>query len=305
MKRFCFVIGIIASCFFCVCANAQVQEIEQKLSTFTSISVSDGFDVTLRQADKHSVVLTVDKVLADYVKVEVKSRTLCLEFDNKAVPKELKKQYSGRNGLTPTLKAVVYVQSLEGIELKEDAKLGSLSAFEGGSILITATNNSMIRDLELSGTSIKVAVDKKSSATLRLKADNLDLNAGGSSALSVTHTSKNLTVNAKGSSNTVVNGDAESMVVNGDNSSKVKVSGKSGELVVRGQRTSEMELTGIETPRADIALTGSCTVMESASDELRVDLAGGSKLYFDGQPEIEIVKVKSSTLMHYSDMQSR
>ena len=302
MKRFCLVIGIIASCVFCVCSNAQVQEIEQKLSTFTSVSVSDGFDVILRKADKHSIVLTVDKVLADYVKVEVKSRTLYLEFDNKAVPKELKKQYSGRNGQTPTLKAVVYLHSLEGIELKEDAKLSSLSAFEGGSILITATNNSIIRDLEVSGSNIKVAVDKKSTATLKLEADNLDLNAAGASALSVSHSSKNLTVNAKGSSNTVANGDAESMVVNGDNSSKVKVSGKTDELVVRGQRSCEIELTGVETPRADVVLTGSCTVMESATDELRVDISGGSKLYFDGQPDIEIVKVKSSSLMHYSDM---
>ncbi len=299
------IIGTIALFASCFISLAQVQDIEHKFSAFTAVSASNGFDVTLSQSDRHKVVLSVDKALADYVKVEVKSRTLVLDLDWKAVPKELKKQYGGRNGLTPTLKAKVYLQSLEGIDLKDNAKLSSLSVFEGGHIIITTTNNAVVRDLDIKGASIKVAADKKSSSTLKLEADDIEINAGGSSSLSVSLTSKILTVNSKGSSSTSIIGDTSDLVVNGDNSSSVKISGKAGTVTVRGLKSADMDLVNVETATADVSLSGSCTLTESASENLKVDIAGGSKLYFSGQPVIEIVKVKASTLMQYSDMPSK
>ncbi|MBQ6086596.1 MAG: DUF2807 domain-containing protein [Bacteroidales bacterium] len=305
MNRLGLIIGIFALCVAGLSANAQVQDIEQNFSVFTAVSAADEFDVTLSQSDRHKVVLTVDKVLAPYVKATVKSRTLYFEYDSKAVPKEIKKLYGGRNGLKATMRALVYMQNLDGVELKDDARLSSLSAFEGGSIQITATNGAVIRNLEVSGVSIKVAVDKKSTSTMKLTADDLEINAAGSAVISVSQTSKNLTVNTKGSSNSVINGDTGSLAVNCEGNSDLKMSGKVETLAVHGQRSSDINLLDVETTEADVVLTGSSTLLESASESLRVDISGGSKLYFDGDPDIEIVKVKSSTLMHYGDPEAK
>jgi len=106
------IIGMIAFAALALLApqSLRAQSFSPKLtdkqipvSEFNSLNVSDDFEVTLARG-AYGVRLTVDEELAPYVEVYVKAKTLYLSYDEKSVPKELRKLYKGRNGLTPVFR---------------------------------------------------------------------------------------------------------------------------------------------------------------------------------------------------------
>ena len=72
--------------------SPQVTDKDIVVSEFNAINVSDDFEVTVARG-AYGARLTVDKDLAPYVEVYVRSRTLFITFDEKAVPRDLRKLY--------------------------------------------------------------------------------------------------------------------------------------------------------------------------------------------------------------------
>ena len=60
------------------------------MGEFRSLNVSGDFEVTLSKGD-YSAKVTVDQVLADYVDVYVRTGVLYIKYNEKDVPKEVKK----------------------------------------------------------------------------------------------------------------------------------------------------------------------------------------------------------------------
>jgi len=126
--------------------TAQLSEKEIPVTEFDSIHVSDDFEVTLSRG-AYGVRMTVDKELLPYVEVYVKAKTLYVSYDERSVPKELKKLYKGKNGLTPVFRIVAYTPEIKSVTLEDNATFIGIEEFMSSQFELSATGKTQVRNL--------------------------------------------------------------------------------------------------------------------------------------------------------------
>ena len=298
--------------------SAELSDRDIAVSEFNAVNVSDDFEVTVSRGT-YGVRLTVDKELAPYVEVYVRSKTLYIAYDEKSVPKDLKKVYKGRGSLTPVFRVTVHTPELQSVSLSDNATLTGADEFVAGDFELTAAGKSQVKTLSVSAASAKIVLRKNAIATLSLKTDRgVEVNTDNNANLKLTFTGKELALNADGSSVVVAEGptrslnlmtggssqvsvtsDTEKVDLTTEGSSKLTLTGKATEMKVKGSRSSSVDAFAmpLETVEADLSNSSSVTV--SVSKKVEVNLVGGSALYYSGSPEFKIEKIVKSTLAPY------
>jgi hypothetical protein len=305
-------IALVGSAFL---AGAQTRERVHEVSAFSAIDVKDNFEVTVAKGG-YGVKLTVDNALSDYVKAYVKGYTLYIFCDEKAIPKEVKKMYKGRNAPVPVLRALVYVPELASVTLDGESTLSGADTFSAERFEMTLAGKSNVKNLTVTANSAKVQLKKNAQAVLTLetngeidattegssslrlscKSRDLSLTASGSSQLNVSgDVLTSLSVNTEGSSQTSVGVNTAKVYVSSTGSSKVGISGTANTLTVKTARSANVDAMGLPVLDVEAEMNdGTATV--SAEKSLQLDLAGGSALYYNGTPEFKIVKIMKSTV---------
>ena len=299
--------------------SAQLTDKDITVSEFNAVNVSDDFEVTVSRGT-YGVRLTVDKELAPYVEVYVRSKVLYISYDEKAVPKELKKQYRGKGALTPVFRVLAYTPELQAVTLSDNATLTGVEEFSAGEFELTAAGKSQVKNLSIAATSARISMKKNAIATLNLKTDRgVEVNTDNSANLKLTFTGRELALTADGSSVVVADGsttrslnlstggssqvsvisDTEKVEVTAEGSSKLTLTGKALEMEVKGSRSSVVDAFAMPMEEVEANLSNSSTVTVSVSKKVSVNLVGGSALYYSGSPVFQIEKIVKSTLAPY------
>ena len=299
--------------------SAQLTDKDITVSEFNAVNVSDDFEVTVSRGT-YGVRLTVDKELAPYVEVYVRSKVLYISYDEKAVPKELKKQYRGKGALTPVFRVVAYTPELQAVTLSDNATLTGVEEFTAGEFELTMAGKSQVKNLSISATSARISMKKNAVATQNLKTDRgVEVNTDNSANLKLTFTGRELALTADGSSVIVADGgstrslnlstggssqvsvisDTEKVEVTAEGSSKLTLTGKALEMEVKGSRSSVVDAFAMPMEEVEANLSNSSTVTVSVSKKVSVNLVGGSSLFYSGSPVFEIEKIVKSTLAPY------
>jgi hypothetical protein len=298
--------------------SPQVTDKDVVVSEFNAINVSDDFEVTVARG-AYGARLTVDKELAPYVEVYVRSRTLFITFDEKAVPRDLRKLYRGRGGLTATFRVTVYTPDLQSVTLSDYAILTGTEEFVASDFELLAAGKSQVKNLSISAASAKIALKKNATANLVIRADrDLEVTTENNSVLDLSYDAENLTVLSGGSSIITADGPCVTMNLTTAGSSQVKISsetevvditaegnsqlvlnGKAYDLKIKGSRNSSVDALAMPLETVDANMANSSSVLVDASKSIHANLVGGSALYFTGNPAIEIEKIIKSTLAPY------
>jgi hypothetical protein len=298
--------------------SAQLTDKDIMVSEFNAINVSDDFDVTVSRGT-YSVRLTVDKDLAPYVEVYVRSKVLYISYDEKAVPKEIKKLYKGKGALTPVFRVTAYTPELQAVTLSDNASLLGVEEFVASDFEVTATGKSQVKNLTVSASSAKINLKKNAVATMNVKTDRgvevntdnnanlklsftgreLALSADGSSVVVADGPTRSLNLATGGSSQVSVNSDTEKVELNTEGSSKLTLTGRATELKVKGSRNSVVDAFAMPLETVEATLSNSSSVTVSVSKQVAVNLVGGSALYYSGSPVFKIEKIVKSTLAPY------
>ena len=298
--------------------SAQLTDKDIMVSEFNSLNVTDDFDVTVSRGT-YGVRLTVDKDLAPYVEVYVRSKTLYVSFDEKAVPKEIKKLYRGRGGLDPVFRIVAYTPELQSVTLADNATLSGAEEFPASDFELTATGRTQVKNLSVAGVSAKIILKKNAIATLNLKTDRgVEVNTDNNANLKLTFTGKELALNSEGSSVVVAEGptrslnlmtggssqvsvtsETDNVDVNTEGSSRLVLAGKALDMKVKGSRSSSVDAFAMPLETVEAELYNSSSVTVTVSKLVHVSLVGGSALYYSGKPVFEIEKIVKSTLAPY------
>ena len=298
--------------------SAQLTDKEIMVSEFNAVNVSDDFDVTISRG-AYGVRLTVDKELAPYVEVYVRSKVLYVSYDEKAVPKEVRKLYRGKGGLTPTFRVVAYTPELQAVTLSDNAILTGVEEFAASEFELTAAGKSQVRNLSIAAASARISMKKNAVANLNLKTErgvevNTDNNANlklsftgrelaltsdGSSVVVADGPTRSLNLATGGSSQVSVSSDTEKVEVTAEGSSKLTLTGKALEMEVKGSRSSVVDAFAMPLEEVEANLSNSSTVTVSVSKKVSANLVGGSALYYSGTPVFQIEKIVKSTLAPY------
>ena len=299
--------------------NSQLEEKKLPVNEFNIISVSGDFEVTVDKGS-YEVRITTDQSLSPYVQVYVRSHTLYISYDEKSVPKDLKKQFKGRKSSDPVFRATVFVPELNGVLLSDNATLMGTQEFAGSSVSINLNDKAQIKNLSLRCKNATVNMKKNSLAALTLYADDkIDLFTEGNGALKLTSRAHDLTLNAEGSSQVAITGETRGKTtfnlagsaevsanlrgpratVQAAGSSELVLTGEVQNLNVYAERNSKVDANSFQSRKVDASLSGSARVDVNVQDELTVTAVGGSTLYYRGTPEIKIGKIIKSTLAPY------
>ena len=296
--------------------TSQLEEKNLPVSEFNIVSVSGDFDVTLERGS-YNVRITTDQVLAPYVQVYVRSHTLYISYDEKSVPKDLKKQFKGRKAPDPVFRAVVFMPELNGVLLSDNATLMGTQEFAGSAVSINLADKAQVKNLTLNCKSVNVHMKKNAAAALTLNADDkidvftdgnaslklttrthdMVLSAEGSSQVALTAENRGkLTFNLSGSSKTSTSLRSPRVTVQAAGSCELVMNGDAQQLSVFAERNTEVDASGMPVRKAEASLSGSARVNVNVQDELTVTAVGGSALYYRGTPVIKVGKVIKSTL---------
>lgn len=318
MIAFVTVLGIVPQRSAAQSLSAQLTDRDIAVSEFNAVNVSDDFDVTVSRGT-YGVRLTVDKELAPYVEVYVRSKTLFISYDEKSVPKEIRKMFKGKGALTPVFRVMVYTPELKAVTLSDNASLTVVEEFVTSDFELTAAGQSQVKNLSVSASSAKIVVRKKAIATLNLKTDRgVEVNTDNNANLKLSFTGKELVLNAEGSSVVVAEGPANSLnLMTGgssqvnvtsetekvelttEGSSKLMLTGKATEMKVKGSRSSFVDAFSMPLETVEANLSNSASVVVTVSNKVYANLVGGSSLYYNGTPVFEIEKIVKSTLAPY------
>ena len=310
-------LAVLASAFAFPSRAQFVNHLEEStlpVGEFTMVSANGDFEVTLSKGS-YGVRLTTDKNLTPYVQVYVRSNTLYLTYDEKSVPKDIKKLYTGKNASQPVFRAVVSMPQLNGIELDDNVILSSAEAFYGSDIVISLTDKAQVRNLTVQGNSITVNMKKNAQAALTLTADKkMEVTTDDKAILKLAEKAREITLNAKGNSDNALSGEGEILnlnlsekttsnvshrtknaVLNVGGSSKLILTGTGEYLEVKGGKNAEVEAVAFPVKTMKAELDGG-KVNVAVEKEMNVTLLGGSSLFFTGSPTLIVNKIVKSTL---------
>ena len=287
---------------------------------FYAVSVGDSFEVTLEEGPC-SVKLNTDAALQPYITVSVRDSILYIDYDQKAVPSDIKRIYRGTNAPTPILRATVSAPALNGIRGLENARIkGNGTVFSDG-MELNLSDKAAVRDLKLDVEHAKVKLEKNSTAILEIQCESqLELSLAGNSQLKMKYKTHNMLMRQTGHSTTFLEGETATATYSIDGSARsrdlhkgsvlvveeggnadVSLSGQTGDLTLNLQRNAKLDALEMKTMRIKADLNGYATANVNVEEFLSVNLAGGSALYYLGVPAIQVGKIVKSTLMAYEE----
>lgn len=299
--------------------TSQLEEKTIPVGDFSGIELAGDFELTLSSGPCVAKV-TVDKMLSPYVQVYVRGKVLHITYDSKAVPKDVRQLYKGRNAPKPVFRASVSMPELTSLFLSGNAVVNC------GDVLdckltadIDIQDKAQLKNLNLNAGSVNVSLKKQAQAALSIDAVNkvefrtegnanlratveahdIVSSAVGSSEIAITSKGENATLSGAGSSKTVVTFEGEKAVVTVGGSASMNLSGKGDVLTVRGEKNSSLDAAAFDTKAASVDLNGSVKANITVSESLDANLVGGSTLYYTGDPSFKIGKVIRSTLAPY------
>lgn len=185
--------AIFALVLFTSCMHAQpVKQEDRTISEFTSIKAGGAFEITLTQADNHSVKIEAQEDVIHKIKTEVKGSTLHIFT-------------SGRIENEKPMKIFITVKQLNGLNISGASTVKSASVFKASEFSLQASGAATV---ELALNAGKLTLDASGASHVELEgtATTLDADLSGASNLSASglHTDSAV-IDASGASNASIN----------------------------------------------------------------------------------------------------
>ncbi|MBO5107079.1 MAG: DUF2807 domain-containing protein [Bacteroidales bacterium] len=301
MKKLIFMIA--AMLLMGASAFAQPLLVQDKdFEKFLSLNVESDFIVKLVKSDSYAVKLTTDERIAAHVQAFVKNGTLYLILDEKGYTPELKKQLRQKGAAAPVLQAEVYMPTLNSLIMNGKSQLVHCDSFYNENFTATLSGNAVAAQLNVGCSTAELNVSKGAKVTAALAVESkVYLNASNSATVSLTQNGGNAFLKLGGSSLVDMRAEAQSVEVEASSSAESHVSGVASMLKVTAVGLSRTDTELLETKDGDVTLSGSAKCHVNVTDNLKVNLTGGSMLTFKRKPSIEVDRIVNSTLIKADD----
>lgn len=286
-------------------AFAETVQKEELYSSFNAISLHNSFEVTLHTGATYSVKTNIDSRVVDNCRVYLQGTTLIIELDEKSMPKELKASLRKKDTLPLVLQADIYIPANAGIR-NIDMDGSSILSGDGRfnfpmDITFAIDGNASVKSFDAKATKVTVKTNKKSNIQANFDAPEVDLTSGNNSFICLNVNRANtVEMDAGGSSQMSMTGSASTVSIKSSGSSKLGLNATINKLVVVGKGNSNLDAHIATINDADIDLTSSeCWVVPMKT--LKLKLTSGAKVTFGGNPEIEINKIQNSSVIREAD----
>jgi len=299
--------AIVAIFLAGVCAAAQSLLVQEKsYERFTQVNAEDNFILKFYHGNSYSVTLKTDERVAAHVQAYVKNDVLYLILDEKGYSPELKKELRQKGVPAPVLEAEVYMPQFNSLVLKNKTVVAHCDSFTTDTFTLTASDNSLVSQLNVSCSTGEINVSKNAQVTASLEVTSkLYVNASNSSQLTLIQKGGNTFLTQGGSSYVDMNAAVTTMEVENNSGSQSHMTGTCSLLKVKGAGLSRFDAELLEATDGDITLSGSAKCYVDVTNNLKVNITGGALLSFKRNPSFEIERVVNSTLIKAEDVKKK
>ena len=298
---------LVFSAFCCILlgltASAATKQYSRNLAPFSGISVSDKFDVSLVRGSEYRALLSVEEAYIDYVVCAVNGSVLEVSLDERKVPSEVKRQFRAKGTADPVFSAVIYVPDLlQSVELKDKAVLHDTEdLFDKSRVSFELSGNSQVKTLTLSSLSLKIKMQNKATGDFMFTGGECIVDMSNSSSLRIVERESTLSrYTLQGTSKVDARCTTQTLDIQTKGNCYMSVSGSGDKAVFNINGTSEVDASAFEVPDAVVSMSSVCRLSEAAYKTLRVNLNGGSTLFFAGEPAVTIENIRSATMTRIS-----
>lgn len=266
-------------------SGAFAGEITKKLdfASFAGIESSASCEINLKSSGSYNASVKCDSLFQDYIEVYVKNNILKIDVNQKSMPADLKKIWKAKDSRLSQFTVTVGAPAVSSVEISGDTKLvsaqGSVST---SSFKINVTDRAKASGLEINTKKATINASNNGNIDMKLVADNMDIDASGSSVVNVNVSSGASSVKVAKSTVTTLTGNTKT-------------------LSIAGSGSGNLNALGFEAGSIAVVLENSSTVTVSTSGTLSLDMKGNSHVYFQGKPVFDIVKILNSSVEPYSD----
>lgn len=222
---------------------------------FNAIEINDGLEVTMRQSNTNSYILTTDKNLQDIVQFSVNDSVLKIYTTNKITSSK-------------KLEIDLSFVNLEHIDLKNDAKIKGEGRFESDIIYINAYNSSKF-ELDVKAEEVIVSMQRNAGGKLKTRSTNTTLVMTDRTDLKASVIAEKTTVTLTKTAQLDLEGDSDMVAFNL----------KDG---------SELNARKMKASSADLYTSNKSDVYVYAGKNLELYAQGKSNIYVYGDPKIEV-----------------
>lgn len=280
---------------------AQNLKQEYSLIAFSSIEISDDFDVTVIKGSDYFLELTVPEAYTNFVHSSVKGSTLSIDLDEKKIPTDIKKVFKGKDKSEIYRAIITMPGELKSIKMSgKTTLLVNQDIMSNATVAIEMTDNSTLKSLTVNANNVSINLGKKANATIFVNCGQLAVDVSGSSNLTLNQNTDNLDIKAQGNPTIDVKGETKVLDYQVKGTTKATLTGKAESAKFSCSGSSNTNAVDLELPEAVVEMNSICTLTEAASEKLSVQLSGGANLIFANSPVLDIQGIKSSSMSHYS-----
>lgn len=302
-NRFLYIlIGIIALGVVPLSAQTVRQSVRESLPPFSSISLGGDFNMEIHYGKQFSARLDVEELFAEYVRFNVADSTLTVELDDRKVPMDVRKLFRGKDG-APAFRVIVTMpEYLRSLHLHDRAVLLSAEdlVVAPSAVDIQVTDNARIASFAFGTGRVNLDVDRKGDVRVNVSCDSLSVRLGGSASLDLEQHVLSSALEVSGTSSLLLKGAAKKMALGAKGNSKSILNGVVPGVRYQVSGLAQVNAVNLEAERAEVEMSGLCSLIQSASEELTVDISGGSTLSFQNAPAIRIRQIKNATMTPYA-----
>ena len=243
--------------------NVTIQTTE--IDAFNSLVIGDNFKINIKQGELPSVEVNTDDNLHEIIEFSVLEGSLKFKTN---------KRITSSKTMEIT---VIFKDSLNIIELKEDAELTSISTIK-------------VKDLVL-------RTKESSKAYLTIEADTFKyIGAGKTKAeLNVTAKSTNLDLSDTTRIEALIN--SETVAIDMLQRANARLEGDINELTIKTDNSSVLKAEKLTTKTCNLITEGRADVHVEASKDIIIEASGSTETYIYGNPKIGLKKFEDEAIL--------
>lgn len=227
MKRlFILLVSVITSITMLSAQQKQVV-INHDYMGFSGIEANDNFEINILYSDSHSIKVTANSSIEEYVQAYVKDGVLYMNIDERAMPSELKKEFKAKNSVISKVKADISMVALKSLTINGSSVVNITDTLSVDKLSVKLAKTALVKSMNVKAkSSVLVDVSGKSQAYMYLSAPAMTVSATNSAKSELKIDAGRLTVSASSFAKVELWGKSESVSLNAEGNAKVEFNSK-------------------------------------------------------------------------------
>lgn len=243
--------------------NVTIQTTE--IDAFNSLVIGDNFKINIKQGELPSVEVNTDDNLHEIIEFSVLEGSLKFKTN---------KRITSSKTMEIT---VIFKDSLNIIELKEDAELTSISTIK-------------VKDLVL-------RTKESSKAYLTIEADTFKYIGASKTKVELNVTAKSTTLDLSDTNRIEALINSETVAIDMLQRANARLEGDINELTIKTDNSSVLKAEKLTTKTCNLITEGRADVHVEASKDIIIEASGSTETYIYGSPKIELKKFEDEAIL--------